>query len=373
MKNRGMGSVFQPTYTERDTDGKKITKVCTTWQIKYYVNGKPIKESAHSTNRAVAVKLLKQRIGQVQAGKPVGSQVENTTLFEILEMVTNDYAVNHRKSTPSFAVKRLLDFFNPDTKTREINSAVLDRYIKQRQSDGYKNATINQDLSMLGRAFNLAADAGRVAMVPRVKRLKVSNARKGFFEVQEHRAVLAHLPYYLKPLAEVAYLTGWRKSELLKLHWRQVDFEKGWLRLETGETKNDEGRPVSLTPELRAVLEAQRQRVREIEKATNQIIPWVFVHFDMTHGKAAEGSKIRSYHTAWNNACKNAGVPGRLMHDYRRTQVRNLERAGVPRSTAMKMTGHKTEAVYRRYAIVDEGMLREGAEKLSAFYSRRSE
>jgi len=35
----------------------------------------------------------------------------------------------------------------------------------------------------------------------------------------------------------------------------------------------------------------------------------------------------------------------------------------------MKMTGHKTESVYRRYAIVDEAMLREGAEKLAAFHS----
>jgi hypothetical protein len=42
----------------------------------------------------------------------------------------------------------------------------------------------------------------------------------------------------------------------------------------------------------------------------------------------------------------------------------------VPRSAAMKMTGHKTESVYRRYAIVDEGMLREAAEKLSAFVSK---
>jgi integrase len=60
-----------------------------------------------------------------------------------------------------------------------------------------------------------------------------------------------------------------------------------------------------------------------------------------------------------------AHVPGRIPHDLRRTAVRNLERAGVPRSVAMKMVGHKTEAIYRRYAIVDEAMLREGAEKLA--------
>ena len=47
------------------------------------------------------------------------------------------------------------------------------------------------------------------------------------------------------------------------------------------------------------------------------------------------------------------------------TAVRNLERAGVPRSAAMKMLGHKTEAIYRRYAIADENMLREGAAKLA--------
>lgn len=65
-------------------------------------------------------------------------------------------------------------------------------------------------------------------------------------------------------------------------------------------------------------------------------------------------------------ACKEAGVPGRIPHDFRRTVIRNLGRSGVPRSTAMAMVGHRTEAVYRRYAIVDEAMLREGAVKRAA-------
>jgi integrase len=59
-------------------------------------------------------------------------------------------------------------------------------------------------------------------------------------------------------------------------------------------------------------------------------------------------------------------VPGRIPHDFRRTAVRNLECAGVPRSVAMKMVGHKTEAVYRRYAIVSESDLHEAARKLAA-------
>jgi hypothetical protein len=48
--------------------------------------------------------------------------------------------------------------------------------------------------------------------------------------------------------------------------------------------------------------------------------------------------------------------------------VRNLERAGVPRSVAMKLTGHKTESIYRRYAIVSEGDLSEGVKKLAALH-----
>jgi integrase len=87
-------------------------------------------------------------------------------------------------------------------------------------------------------------------------------------------------------------------------------------------------------------------------------VPWLFHR---------EGRPIRSFRRAWLTAGQQAGVV-RLPHDFRRTAVRNLERAGVPRSTAMAMVGHRTESIYRRYAIVDEAMLREGAAKLSVFH-----
>ncbi len=65
-------------------------------------------------------------------------------------------------------------------------------------------------------------------------------------------------------------------------------------------------------------------------------------------------------------------MAGRIPHDFRRTAVRNLERAGVPRSVAMKLTGHKTENVYRRYAIVSEADLSEGLKKLAALHSNEA-
>ena len=62
-------------------------------------------------------------------------------------------------------------------------------------------------------------------------------------------------------------------------------------------------------------------------------------------------------------------IADRIPHDFRRTAVRDLERAGVARAAAMKMVGHKTESIYRRYAIADESMLQEAGEKLARLHS----
>ena len=121
--------------------------------------------------------------------------------------------------------------------------------------------------------------------------------------------------------------------------------------------KNGEGRNFPLTPDLRAVLEAQRERVLQIQRSNGQIILWVFVH-PSGEGRAAAGSPIKDVRGAWAKACRDAGVPGRLLHDFRRTAVRNLERAGFARSAVMKMVGHRTEAIYRRYAITDDAIRR---------------
>lgn len=106
---------------------------------------------------------------------------------------------------------------------------------------------------------------------------------------------------------------------------------------------------------MREVLERQRKYVSEIERRKRIVIPWVFCR--------ADGTEIRDYYAAWRAACTAAGIE-RIPHDFRRTAVRNFERAGVPRTTAMAMVGHKTESIYRRYGIVDQAMLDEGALKL---------
>jgi integrase len=291
-------------------------------------------------------------------------------LDDLLAMVEADYSANSRKSIERVrdAAFRLREFFRSDRKARDITSDRVTAYQASRLKTAAK-ATVNYELAVLRRAFRLGARAGKVGIRPEIQMLHVDNARKGFFERDQYEAVSEHLPEYLRPLVAIAYITGWRiKSELLTRQWRHVDFTKGWLRLEPGESKNGEGREFPFTPELRAVLEAQRERVREVEKATGAIIPWLFIR-PLGCPRTAAGGRVRDFRGSWKNACNAAGLPGRIPHDFRRTAVRNLERAGVPRSAAMKMTGHKTEAVYRRYAITDSAMLQEAAAKLAALHA----
>jgi integrase len=358
---RGLGNVYQPSYRMRKTGE---LKKCETWWIVYHVNGRRIAENAHTENRADAIKLLKARTGDAASGRPVGPQLDRTNLDDLLAMVEADYQANSRRSLDRVqqAAIHLRNFFRGNRKARDITSDRITAFAAHRLEDGAKASTVNYEMAVLRRGFRLGEDAGKVGIRPKFSMLQVSNTRTGFFEPEQYRAVVAHLPNYLKPVAQAAYITGWRtRSELLTRQWRHVDLTAGWLRLDSGEGKTGEGRMFPLSPELREVLENQRERVREIEKTMGQIIPWVFVHPD--------GSPIRDFRGAWAKACRDAGVPGRLVHDFRRTAVRNLERAGVPRSAAMKLTGHKTEAVYQRYAITDSTMLQEAVIKLSALHA----
>jgi integrase len=270
--------------------------------------------------------------------------------------------VNGKKSADrlQFALVHLRGAF-AGQKAVCLTTARITTYMKARQQAGAANATINRELATLKRAFQLGLRSNMVGRVPHIALLEERNARTGFFERDQYLAVRAQLAPALQPLIDVAYLTGWRlKSELMPLTWDRVDFPGGWIRLEPGATKHREGRMFPLIPELRQVLQAQREHTDTVQKTTRTIIPWVFHR---------QGERMVTLMRAWRTAVKKAGCPGRIPHDFRRTAVRNLERAGVSRSAAMKMVGHKTEAIYRRYAIVSEGDLKHAGTQLAAIHT----
>lgn len=370
MKTGGIGSIYNPKYKDRKTGEKKTSAVfwirfgCRRTCGKTDCSGLH-RESSHSDIRRGAEKLLRRRLGEVGLGRLITPDVERTSFGDLAAMLETDYQVNGRRSLKraKISLAHLRGFF-ASCRALAVTTDRINEYIAARQAQKAAPATIANELAALRRAFTLALQAGKVAQRPYIPSIEVHNTRTGFFEESEFRGVLAHLPADLRPVVEFAYLTGWRKREILTLQWRNVDFQAGEVRLEPGTTKNDEGRtfPFSALPALGDLLRRQRERTTVVEKATEQIVPHVF--------HRSGGRPILDLRVAWENACDEAGVPGRLVHDFRRTAVRNLERAAVPRSVAMKLTGHKTESVYRRYAIVSPADLRAGVEKLARLHEQ---
>jgi integrase len=113
------------------------------------------------------------------------------------------------------------------------------------------------------------------------------------------------------------------------------------IRLERGTTKSGEPRsfPFAGHPRLVELLQEQRARTSEFEREHETVCPWVFHR---------NGYQVAWYYDGWRTACDKAGVPGRLLHDLRRSAVRNLVRAGASEQVAMSITGHKTRSVFDR-------------------------
>jgi integrase len=323
------------------------------------VEGKPQYRSSGSRDRQVAAGMLREQLSQRDQGLPVLPDPRRVSVDMILDGLMAEYRTNGRRSIDRVDLSRwnLLRYFTGRVAVTVTGADVV-RYADLRLKEKAAAATVNRDLAALRRAYRLAVRQGVLPTAPPITALREDNVRTGFLEGEQFGAVCKRLGEVEADIARFCYHTGWRtKSEVFPLTWAQVDWAGGFIRLEPGTTKNREGRAFPITPDLRAILERRLDFTRRCERAQGRIVPWVF------HRK---GQRVKTMSRSWRTACKNAGVPGRLLHDLRRTAVRNLERASVSRSVAMKMTGHKTESVYRRYAIVSEGDLREAGLKLAA-------
>lgn len=340
------------------------------WWVRYYRNGKRYEESSGSATKDVARDLLKKREGAHANGIPVTPQMARLTFDAAVADVMNDYRINGKTSvdcverrirlhlTPFFGGMRMQDITTTQLREFIVQRQALAKHDNGTETPGASHAEINRELAIVKRAFRLAIQAGSLQHVPHVPHLQENNVRSGFFEREQFTAVSRHLPADLRPILMLGYYSGWRRSEITDLQWRQVDLQAGIVRLDPGTTKNKDGRlfPFKHLPDVDKMFRAQRKLTDAAQKASGKIIPWVF-HRD--------GEPIQRFRKAWASACKAAGCPGRVFHDLRRTAVRNLVRAGVPEKQAMLLTGHKTRSVFDRYDIVNEADLHNAIARLA--------
>ena len=192
-----------------------------------------------------------------------------------------------------------------------------------------------------------------------------NNIRKVFFEHDQFLAVRAALPEYLRGFVTIAYKQGWRIDEIETLIWDQVDRKLGIIRLEPGETKNDDARVAYLDEEEKRIVRRQWELRKRVFNKRGVLLPWVFLN---RYGS----DRIKQFHKSWKKAGEKAGVPGKIFHDFRRSAVRNMVRAGVPENVAMKISGHKARSVFERYNIVNDADLIKAAKKRAAYLDKIS-
>lgn len=323
-----------------------------TWWIVYYDHGKRYRESSDSESRSVAVDLLRKRLGECGKARRVNPTEEaRLTVEQLFAALEVDYTNNGRRSlsTLKYRLKPLRDAFGGD-RALTVTEARVESYKADRLAAKAAPATINRELAALRRAFRLAVRQRRLSSAPMFDLLAEHNARQGFLEPAAFEAVVSHLPMYLQDAARLAYATGWRKGEVASLAWSDVDRTSERIALRAENSKNGEPRVLPLSPELAALIE-RRWAAREYKAAdgTPGISRFVF------HRR---GYRLGDFRKSWAAACDAAGVSGTLFHDMRRSAVRNFDRAGIGQAVAMKITGHKTASVYRRYRIVSEDDIR---------------
>jgi integrase len=324
-----------------------------TYWMRYRLNGAQVRESTGETTEEKALVALHKRIGHVEAGLKVGGSFERATLAEILNDVYTDYEVNDLRSLGRIkqAGEHLLDGFGLNFKAKMITSARVQEYKLARKSDDdAANGTINRELALLKRALTLGERNGKVARKPHIELLP-EQAREGFLTHPEYLKLHDALPDDLKDPVHFLYLSGWRVSEMRSLKWSDVDRTSKSIRLRSENSKNKTARLLKPGAELWAIIE--RAAARQIPA-----LPFVF-HRD--------GKAVGLFRKSWITACTAAKLPGLIVHDLRRCAVRNLVRAGISETVAMKLTGHKTPSIFRRYNVTSEQDIEDAGAKLDAF------
>lgn len=348
--------------------------------IAYCHRGQEIRESSKSPDFKVAEKLLRRRLKEIGADQLgfkafVGPAQERVTFKDLADVYLQDYAVRglRSKETAEARVMHLRAFFGLD-RAVDITPTRIRAYQAGRLEEGAEGATVNREVAALARMFHLAVKAGRLSACPVFpERLEENPPRQGFFEHAEYLAIRAHLAPDYQDVLDFAYHAGWRKREILRLEWREVDLPGGVIRLDPARSKTKKGRVLPLSPPLREIL-VRRAALRRLDT------PLVF--------HTRKGQPVGDWRKSWYAACQAAGFwtggtrdektgkivggePTRTLHDCRRTVARNLVRAGTPERVAMRITGHLSRDVFDRYNIVSDGDLVEAGARLAAYLDRQ--
>jgi integrase len=353
--------------------------------------GKEVRESTGETGEAKALQYLKRRVREAENDRDgikafTGPQAERIKVACgviaadcdcLCCALERDYRLRGKASPQNVSnIKRVRQDFALHSATR-LTAEHIDSYVARRMEEGAAPASINRVTQLLGQAFKLATRQKRLHSAPFIRRLsEIGNVRQGFYTTAEFEAIISNLPEYLEDFARWGFKTGMRKKQVTKLLWEDVDGDI--IRSRAENVKKRKAHSITLDDDLRELIE-RRRRARQVTMPDGTVVVAAHVFY-------RDGQPVGDIRKAWQTACVMAGLgrflcrqckatleaerrcpscglkwngkvqpryEGRLFHDFRRTAVRDMVRAGVPQSIAMSISGHSTDSMFRRYDIVD--------------------
>ena len=326
------------------------------WWIAYYHQGREHRESSRSRERKEAVRLLRQRIGELAAGGPLMPQpkrakIRGGRMMYLFDLVELHWRLNSRTSPTNATYLRLLRRRFGRHAIRACTGVAISHYMDERQRSGLTASTINREMAVLRMAFRLGFKHDLVAKIPAIERLPELGVRNEFFTREEIDALLPCLPAYLRDVVTFGFLTGWRRGEITGLRWRNVDRSGAIIRLEPAQNKARTVRVLTLQGQLATLIERRWQA----RIAGPRLAEYVFHR---------GGNPLRDFRDAWLTGCGKAGLGHRMFHSLRRSAARNMSLQGIPEKAIMSIMGHKTREMFDRYNIISESDQRQYTRRL---------
>jgi len=319
-----------------------------------------------SFSKKKAEQIFRAKSDEFQQKEQFGVQIDSEMTFEELMIWGLEQEVMKAKVSASDDIVRIghvVKVFK-EHKATQITPLMVDNFrimmkktVSTNTGKPYSGTTVNKVISLARRIYYLAMDAGIVISNPFARRGCFKEEPKGnYIPEGDFQKLLPFLPEYLRAFVLAAYMTGMRRGELVDLTCDRVNLKEGYLDLTQEDTKTDEPRRIYFNsiPGLRKVVEEgylSRQHARD----------FVF--------KKPDGSPVPKWYIQrlFKQACAKAGVYPYRLHDLRHTFNTNMLKAGVKETVIMKLTGHKTMEMFKRYSHVDKELGEDAMTKLDQF------
>jgi integrase len=327
------------------------------WQYDFMIRRVRYKGSIpEAKNKQDALAVEAQMRQAVFEGR-YGRQARSVTLEQFIKDVFLPYAKTNRKQWEQDEkhCNGFTQFFKGRA-LQEIPPMLIEQYKRGRRDSvsrlgkPRKASSINYELSVLCRIFNLAVENGYINQNPvdKVRRLKQSDKRERVMSYDEELLIRQQLKSekyaHLFPVFELILNTGMRITEALELKWNEIDLKAAEIRLPDFRTKEHRDKTIPLNPTALGVL-AQLHSETDVD---------VF-------GTGFERSYVER---RWRELCKDAGVSDLRIHDLRHTFATRLGEDGIMERTISAILGHSTVKMTAKYIHIGEEAKRKAVEKL---------